>query len=130
MTCTRSKHQKFQSGYPYGSSSLLHCRPEYLSAQLAVDDLLIDEIKEQMDYLTQVLNEYRKAGIKPPTPNAQLLLKQIDRYTMLMKDKDQYFSESESTLCYISVFFTKKHIVRLHSAPKRLQIMCFQISKS
>ena len=72
---------------------------EYLSAQLAVDDLLVDEMKEQMDHLTQMLNEFREAGIKPPTPNAQLLLRQIDRYTTLMKDKDQYFSESEPTSC-------------------------------
>ena len=73
---------------------------EFLEAQLAVDDLLVDEMKEQMDHLTKLLNEYKKAGMEPPTPNARLLQHQIDRYVTLMKDKDRYFEDGKSILVY------------------------------
>ena len=67
---------------------------EYLGTQLTVSDILVDEITEQMGYMTQLIQEYKKNGIEPPTPKAQLLQKQIDRYSMLMKNKEQYFEES------------------------------------
>ncbi len=72
---------------------------DLLDTQLVANDVLVDELREHMDNLTLLLEEYKKAKPETPSKLAQQLQAQVDKYAETMKNKEQYFAESECDCC-------------------------------
>ena len=72
---------------------------DLLDTILVANDMLVEEMKENMDNMTKLFEEYKKAGYKPPNKTSEYLTEQIEKYTELMKNKQEYFPSSE--LCKV-----------------------------